>query len=108
MTKLTYDEYKKASEAGMFSGMACCCTGAIAPDEWCACSMHVLDMLDEDGQARMVADWRERGYKPRSEVEAEYAEEERLIEERKMQLNPLRRKRIERMKALGMDTSELE
>lgn len=91
--KLSYEEYRKACDAGLYSGSACCCTGAIDGDEYCPCSMSVLDKLTEEGQATCKEKWRERGYLPRSEIEAAIEEAHKDPIER----NPLRKKRMELM-----------
>lgn len=56
--KLTYDEYIKATEAGLISGHACCCIGSINDDEFCGCRMSILDKLTEEGATQMASEWR--------------------------------------------------
>lgn len=56
--KLTYDEYKKALEAGLFSGHACACMGPRDNDEFCGCSMSILSMLTPEGAEQMASEWR--------------------------------------------------
>ena len=91
--KLTYEEYKKAQAAGMGYGSACCCLGPQDKDEYCPCSMRVLDLLTTDGQEKLKQDWTERGYYSRSVMEAHYAE----LEQDPIERNPLRKKRLELM-----------
>ena len=56
--KLTYDEYMKASEAGLISGHACACIGRMGNDEFCGCRMSILDKLTPEGSAKMASEWR--------------------------------------------------
>lgn len=58
MVKLSYDEYIKASEAGLISGHACACIGPINDDEFCGCRMSILDKLTPEGAEQMVSEWR--------------------------------------------------
>lgn len=54
MVKLTYDEYMKASEAGLISGDACACMGPKNNDEFCGCRMSMLDKLTPEGAEQMA------------------------------------------------------
>lgn len=87
MTKLTYEEYKKACDAGMSSGNgACCCMGPQGNDEYCPCRMNILGMLTEDGQLKIKQDWISRSQCHERRLEAEKDDLEK---------SPFRKKRME-------------
>lgn len=86
--KLTYDEFKKASAAGMITGSACCCMGPQGSNEFCPCAMNMLDILTPDGAELLAQEWRDRKAKQ--------------IEERKPKIETIRDKRLARMKELGI------
>lgn len=68
--KLTYAEYKKASEAGFCSGHACACMGPQDDDEWCPCSMNVLEKIVPEDRHLIEKDWKANGRLSRSDQEA--------------------------------------
>jgi hypothetical protein len=75
MTKLTYEEFRKALDAGMSNGSAaCCCVGPQDNDEYCPCNMNTLNILTEDGQEKLKQVWREHKLLPRSELIAKLTE----------------------------------
>ena len=100
MTKLTYEEYKKACDAGMHRGAACSCLGPQDGNEYCPCSMSTLNMLTDDGQTKLKEIWRNDGYLPLSEKMAIWEEEQKDDLEK----SPYRKKRMELMKQKGYTT----
>ena len=80
MEKLSYDEFKKASAAGMMTGSACACMGPRDDEEFCPCRMRLLNMLTEEGSVKLAEDWRER----------------------QRQHDIIREKRLKRMQELGL------
>jgi hypothetical protein len=68
--KLTYSEYKKASDAGLVSGGACACMGPQGDDEWCPCSMSLLNKIVPEDQHILTDEWKANGYLSRSEQQA--------------------------------------
>ena len=88
MTKLTYEEFKKAVNAGMIAGSACCCVGVQDDDEFCPCSMNILNMLTQEGSEQLAQEWRDR--------------QQKIVESQKPKIETIKDKRMERMKELGL------
>lgn len=82
--KLTYAEYKKASDAGLITGHACACVGPQDDDEWCPCSMNILEKIVPEDQHLLTEEWESNGYlsrtKQNAKLDAKYAEMMKRIE----------------------------
>ena len=84
--KLSFDEFQKAIKAGVVFGGACACLGPQSNDEYCPCSMDILDKIIESDHSKIIDLWRSNGYYPASELKMK--EEERGISQ-------YRKKRLE-------------
>lgn len=99
MTKLTFEEYQKACDAGLITGHACACYGkAKEEDDYCGCIMSTMEKLTEDGQIKYKAELKANGRLSYSELDDMY---------NGPPPNPLREKRLQKMKALGYNTDGL-
>lgn len=88
MSKLTYNEFKKAVDAGMSFGGACGCVGPQDNEEFCPCSMNILNLLTHEGAEKLAQEWRVYNIK-KEEIQ-------------KPKIETIRDKRMNRMKELGL------
>jgi hypothetical protein len=99
--KLTFEEYKKALDAGMSSGSgACCCIGPQDGNEYCFCFMREFDMIVEEDHQKIRDFYRSMGVRPYSEVQAEHEKEmaelhARIAKQEEEKISIYRRKRLE-------------
>ena len=88
--KLSYDEFKKAVDAGAIVGHACACMGPQDGNEFCPCSMNMLDLLTPEGRQKLASEWSEK-----KEIR-----QKKYEESLKTQHEKVRERRLARMKEL--------